>query len=219
MARKNDVKKVSPGAMPYDPDKHHRRSIWLKQYDYSEPGGYFITICTQDWKCLFGTVMEEQMRLNAAGEMVQQVWHALPERFPTVQLDAFVVMPNHIHGIIVLIDPTLIKPDTTDPNTNVGAPLVGAPNNDEIAGRAGTRPAPTNVHKTLLGDILGAFKSITTRRYIDGVNHLGWTPFAKRLWQRNYWERVIRNGKELDHVRRYIEENPARWYGDRLHAD
>ena len=93
--------------------------------------------------------------------------------------------------------------------------LGGALNGDDTPGRAGTMPAPTNA----LGDVVGAFKSITTRRYIDGVNHLGWTPFAERLWQRNYWERVIRNNKELDHIRRYIEENPMRWYWDRYHVD
>ena len=70
-----------------------------------------------------------------------------------------------------------------------------------------------------LGDIVGAFKSITTRRYIDGVDYRGWIPFPKRLWQRNYWERVIRNKKEGDRIRRYIEENPARWFWDRYHVD
>ncbi len=108
--------------MPYDPEKHHRRSIRLKHYDYSEPGGYFVTLCTQDWKCLFGKVEKEQMRLNSAGKMIRQECYALTDRFPIVQLDAFVVMPNHIHGIIVITDPTINHPQATDSPNNVGAP-------------------------------------------------------------------------------------------------
>ncbi len=164
------------------------------------------------------------MRLNPAGAMIQQVWYALPDRFPTMQLDAFVVMPNHIHAIIVLTDPTINNPQATDSPNNVGAPLVGAPADDDMVDGAGTRPAPTTRDSARrgtvsLGDVVGAFKSITTRQYIDGVNHRGWTPFVKRLWQRNYWERVIRNKRELDRIRRYIEENPARWYWDRYHPE
>ena len=210
--------------MPYDPEKHHRRSIRLKEYDYREPGGYFITLCAQDWKCLFGKVAEERMRLKPAGEMIQQVWYALPDRFPIVQLDAFVVMPNHIHAIIVLTDPTINHPQATDSPNNVGAPLVGAPADDDRVDGAGTRPTPTTRDSVRrgtvsLGDIVGAFKSITTHQYIDGVNHREWIPFVKRLWQRNYWERVIRNTGKLDRIRQYIEENPVRWYWDRYHVD
>ena len=106
----------------------------------------------------------------------------------------------------------------------VGAPLVGAPGDDDTDHGAGTRPAPTTAGSVpsisaSLGDIVGAFKSITTRQYIDGVDYRGWIPFPKRLWQRNYWERVIRNKKEGDRIRRYIEENPARWFWDRYHVD
>ena len=154
------------------------------------------------------------MRLNPAGEMIQQAWHTMPDRFPTVHLDAFAVMPNHIHGIIILIDPTFIEPD----RTNVGVPLVGAPTDDSITDRAGTRDAPTSPSMATLGDVVGAFKSITTHQYIQDVKHQGWIPFAKRLWQRNYWEHIIRGGKELDRIRQYIDEKPARWYWDRLYV-
>jgi REP element-mobilizing transposase RayT len=198
--------------MPYDPEKHRRRSIRLQTYDYARPGGYFVTICTQDWKCLFGTVVDEEMRLNPAGEMIQRVWHTLPGLFSNVHLDAFVVMPNHVHGIVILIESK-----TTDTNPTVGAPLVGAPDVDNATDRAGTRPAPTNSDTASLGDVVGAFKSITTNGYIDGVKHRGWMPFARRLWQRNYWEHVIRVGNEGDRIRRYIDENPARWQEDRLY--
>lgn len=91
--------------MKYDPFKHHRRSIRLKGYDYAQAGAYFVTICIQGSQCLLGRIVDGEMKLNAAGEMVCQEWFALPERFRTIELDAFVVMPNHIHGIIVLHEP------------------------------------------------------------------------------------------------------------------
>ncbi len=197
-------------------DRPRRRALRLKGYDYAQPGGYFVTICTQGGKCLFGKVVEEEMRLNPAGVMIEQAWHALSDCFPIVELDAFVVMPNHIHGIIILLDPSLIDPNRTVQDSTVGAPLVGARDEGRTTRRAGTRPAPTIPRILSLGDVVGAFKSITTRQYISGVNTLGWAPFSKRLWQRNYWDRIIRNGKELDRIRQYIDDNPARWHWDKF---
>jgi putative transposase len=175
--------------MPYDPNRHHRRSIRLKGYDYSQAGAYFITLCTQDRACLFGKVVNGEMRLNDAGRMVLAEWHRLPERFPQVVLDAFVVMPNHVHGILVI----------TDPASTVGAT---------------TRVAPTRVAPTV-GNIIGAFKSRVTVEYIRGVKTSGWPPFRGRLWQRNYYEHIIRNERALNAIRRYILENPLRWHLDR----
>jgi len=113
--------------MPYDPNRHHRRSIRLKGYDYSQAGAYFITICTQDRACLFGKVVNGEMRLNDAGRMVLAEWNMLPERFPHVVLDAFVVMPNHVHGIVVITNPATDDTATTAP-TIVGTGLVPVPN-------------------------------------------------------------------------------------------
>ena len=186
--------------MPYDPKRHDRRSIRLPDYDYRQPGGYFVTICAQNRVCLFGEIIERRMRLNAAGQMIHAVWSTLPRRFPQMETDAFVIMPNHVHGIIVLTD---------DPN--VGASLVDAQEDG-----APTRAAPTGSSASL-GDIVGAFKSMTTVRYIDGVKNDGWPVFDKRVWQRNYYEHIIRNRKDLERIRRYIQENPARWDRDRYH--
>jgi REP element-mobilizing transposase RayT len=88
--------------MKHDSDKHHRRSIRLKGYDYSQAGAYFVTICTQNMECLLGDMVDEEMRLNDAGQMVQDVWHKIPEHFPHADVDEFIVMPNHIHGIILV---------------------------------------------------------------------------------------------------------------------
>jgi putative transposase len=134
--------------MKYDPDRHHRRSIRLKDYDYSEGGSYFVTICVYERRCLFGRIDQGEMRLDPPGMMVANEWQELNGRFPGVMTDACVVMPNHVHGIILL----------------VGAPLVGALD-DHI--RATTRVAPT------LGQVIGAFKSITTNEYINGVKTCG----------------------------------------------
>ena len=178
------------------PPESHRRSIRLKGYDYTQSGAYFLTVVVQGRLCLFGSVADQEMRKNKAGEMVRRVWERLPDRFPCIQLDAFVVMPNHIHGILVIDSP-------------VGAPLAsthrGAPNPT----RATTRVAPT------LGAVVGAYKSLTTRAYIEGVIAGVWAPFQKRLWQRNYYEHVVRNDASLAELRQYILDNPTRWAFDR----
>jgi hypothetical protein len=125
--------------MRYDPEKHRRRSIRLKGYDYSQAGVYFVTICTQGRACLFGEVIDGEMRLNDAGRMVVAEWERLPVLFPNVVLDAFVVMPNHIHGIVILTNPTNDAPD--------GATLMGA-----TAIGATTRVAPTMVGNDAASD-------------------------------------------------------------------
>lgn len=202
--------------MKFDSDIHHRQSIRLRDYDYSANGAYFVTICVNQRECLLGQVEGAEMVLSPAGEAVRSVWEGLPQRFSNVVLDEFVPMPNHFHGILFLTDPpdvgaSLVGAHADERNDHVGAPLVGAlgfvnarPNRAGTR-RAGTRPAPT------LGDIVGAFKSLTTNAYIDGVNQHGWPPFFGRLWQRNYYERIIRNDDEWVRARRYIEENPMQW--------
>ncbi|HDL16306.1 MAG TPA: transposase [Rhizobiales bacterium] len=185
--------------MKYGLKTRHRRSIRLKDYDYTGDGAYFVTVCIKDRDCLFGEVVDDAMRLNAAGEMVLAEWGALSDRFPTVELDAFIVMPNHIHGVIVI---------TCD--GNVGAGLVPAPHvSGADTNRATTRVAPT------LGNVVGAFKSLTTVLYARGVKQSGWPAFAGRLWQRNYYEHVIRGEVSLNRIRQYILDNPAQWAFDR----
>jgi REP element-mobilizing transposase RayT len=188
--------------MKYNPEKYHRRSIRLKGYDYAQAGAYFVTIVAQGRACLFGEVADGIMRANDAGRMVHREWLALPARFTVIRLDAFVVMPNHCHGIIIS-------------GPSVGATLVVAPDPDVVApeSRAGTSPAPTS--RRTLGDIVGAFKSITTHAYIQGLKQSGWPPFSGRLWQRNYFEHTIRDGVSLGRIREYIINNPIPWELDR----
>ena len=177
--------------MKFDPQKHHRRSIRLKDYDYSQAGAYYVTINVQNRECLFGEIVDYEMILNDAGKMIEAQWLALLERFPDIELDVYQVMPNHAHGIIVIVEPEF------GADTGPGA---------------GIKPAPT--HKPTLGDIVGAFKSITTHEYIQGVDNKNWRQFHKRLWQRNYYEHVVRDEADLNRIRDYIQSNPANWDKD-----
>ena len=160
----------------YNPDIHHRKSIRLKGYDYSQAGAYYVTIATHERRVLFGDVVDGEMRLNESGQLVVDVWEWLAARHSYVELDSYVVMPNHLHGIIVIDDPR----------------------------RGDSRIAPTR-HKPL-GRLVGMFKTVTTKQ----VNLAQGTP-GQRLWQRNYYERVIRNDEEWNRVREYIAANPTQW--------
>jgi REP element-mobilizing transposase RayT len=162
-------------------EKHRRRAIRLREYDYRQPGAYFITVVAHRRAVLFGEIEGGETRLNEFGQIVERAWTDLPEHYLNVQCDAFVVMPNHIHGIIVL-----------------GEPIVGA----------GFKPAPTRRHG--LPEIVRALKTFSARR----INNLRHTPGAS-VWQRNYYEHVVRNDGELRRVREYILNNSLDWENDR----
>jgi len=181
--------------MSYDPNKHHRRSIRLKGYDYAQPGAYFVTICTQDQESLFGDIVIGQMHLNAVGEMVWRWWRELNQKYPMVQTDAAVVMPNHFHGIIIVGQPPGGQPPRVAP-TDVDAAPVGA----TLGGRPDAAPT--------LGQIVGWFKTMATNEYIRGVKQQGWPPFPGRVWQRNYYEHIVRSEVTLRRIRTYIQNNP-----------
>ena len=178
--------------MTYDPARHHRRSIRLPAYDDAQAGAYFVTICTQNRDLMFGEVVKGQMILNGPGQMVESVWRESPQHYPGVKIDTFVLMPNHLHGVIILVGagPSAC-PD------NAGQPQGVAP--------TGTMSLPDVVHR---------FKSLTTARYRRRILHGRWLPFPGRLWQRNYYERIIRDDAELHRVRQYIIDNPAHWEED-----
>jgi REP element-mobilizing transposase RayT len=206
--------------------------VRLAGYDYSQTGAYFVTVCTQDRACLFGVVTEGgAMCWNDAGHMLVAQWEALADRFPAVEIDAFVVMPNHLHGIVWICDSkpahrvnavgatTRVAPTVVGHDGPVGAGLVPARStavgNGGTAG-AGLVPArPNQDRRPTLGDVVGAFKSVTTVAYTRRVKASGWPGFRGRLWQRNYYEHIIRNDESLRRIRHYIQDNPARWAFDR----
>ena len=162
-----------------------RRSLRLRDYDYASEGAYFITVCVHLRSCLFGTVVDGEMRLNAAGQTIHDVWDGLGA-VPGVEPDLMVVMPNHLHGIVVL------------------------------AGTEGDRQVPPRV---TLSSVVQRFKSETTVRYIRGVRQNGWPKFSKMLWQRNYYEHVIRDDEDLIRIQEYILGNPLSWHLDRENPD
>ena len=193
--------------MPDDPDRHHRRSIRLKGYDYTQPGAYFITIVTYERMPLFGEIVNGEMRLNEYGQMVRDEWFQTAVVRPYVVLhpDEFVVMPNHVHGIIWIVD------TDADGGDDVRAKRRCAPTTTFHVPMPSARGVtPNNVIPGSLGAIVRLFKSMTTRR----INLLRNTPGAA-VWQRNYYEHIIRHERALNAIRRYILENPLRWHLDR----
>ena len=212
---------------------HRRRSIRLPGYDYSRPGAYFVTIVAQDRLCLFGEVVDGEMLLNEVGGMVVEAWEWLATRYPYVELDVSVVMPNHLHGIIVLTDEGMEGVD--------GRGGSGGGRGGNGGSRGGSRTAPTGRRdqrdygvgaigrddhgsqtadtvsgsigggkgRKTLGRLVGAFKTVSTKR----INIVRGSP-GEILWQRNYYERVIRDDRELNLIREYIEGNPAKWDTD-----
>lgn len=197
--------------MPYDPYRHHRRSIRLKGYDYTRSGAYFITSCVKDRMCLFGSVRDGRMRLNVLGEIVWDVWNGLPRHYPHVRLDAFIVMPNHIHGIIRLVDDVGSGDDS-------GGGRRGDDGRNAAVG-AGLKPAPTTTASSPpsrakrhgLPEIVRALKTFSARRI---NNHRGTT--GTSVWQRNYYEHIIRDERDYRRIAAYIKNNPRRWADDRL---
>ncbi len=204
--------------MKYNPTIHHRRSIRLKGYDYSQNGAYFITICVQNRESLFGEIIDGDMKLNDPGKMIDIQWNELKNRFKNIELDEYVIMPNHFHGIISIVNDEIFV------GAHVGAPLVGAldgndgGNSNAGAGGAGIKPARTDRknQNATIGDIIGAFKSIATHEYINGVKNNNWQSFDGKLWQRNYYEIIIRNENSLEKIRKYIRNNPRNWKSDKL---
>ena len=168
----------------YDPDIHRRRSRRLKGYDYSQAGAYFITICTRNRECTFGDVIDGEMLSNEAGHIVMEEWMKSADIRGEIELDAFAVMPNHVHGIIVITD-------------RCRGVWPYAP--------TGTLRSPSRT----AGALVRAFKSACTL-HINQMHNARGTP----VWQRNYYEHVIRDEDDLNRIREYILDNPARWEED-----
>ncbi len=155
-----------------------RKSIRLTGYDYSQNGVYFVTICVQNRAGLFGEILHESMQLNEAGKMIQSVWQEIPIYYRGWSLDVFQVMPNHVHGILTILEAS----DTT----------------------------------LSLSDIIHRYKVLTTKKYIDGVKKHHWKPFEGKLWQRSYYEHILRHEDALYKAQEYIINNPINWPKDKM---
>ncbi|HZJ35879.1 MAG TPA: transposase [Gillisia sp.] len=195
----------------YNPNIHHRRSIRLKGYDYSQAGLYFITICCQDRECRFGKIENDEMILNELGNIAYVEWMKLAERFSNFELDVFQIMPNHMHGIIALKNP--VGAGFTPAQNDTNAPNDLAPNdinnqNDGYKGAA-ARVAPT------IGDIVGGFKSLVANGCLDIYKSKN--EKMGKFWQRNFHEHIIRNEQSYHRIREYIINNPAKWSDDKFY--
>ena len=189
--------------MKYNPEKHHRKSIRLKGYDYSQKGAYFITICTQDRECLFGDVIKKQMILNQNGNIAWNCWFELFKTFTNLRSPAFVIMPNHIHGIII-IQYQVKNHQTSEDKFDCRGLIHQTPDMD-LAQQSDwilmKNPSLT------LGKVIRHFKAqVTIKIRNNGATHF--------QWQRNYHEEIIRNRKKLEQKRNYIINNPSDWEVD-----
>jgi len=221
--------------MPYNPALHHRRSIRLKGYDYSQAGMYFVTICCQDMKCRFGKIENGEMIINYFGKIAFEEWQNLSERYPNIVLDVFQIMPNHIHGIIsienigVAVRAGLAPAQSPTANDTVGATLAVAQNGNLCAqnDKAGASPAPTNdvagydratarVAHTTVGNIVGAYKSLVSNQCLKMCKSQN--EYMGKLWQRDYWDNIIRNEQEYQHIIEYIINNPKNWENDKFYS-
>ena len=167
-----------------------RINLRLRDYDYSQRGGYFVTVCVKNMECVLGKVVNEKMELSRTGEIASKYWMDISNHFNSVEIDEFVVMPNHVHGIIMI-------------NGLVGAgftPAHAARNLGKLVENWATaRVSPT------LSQVIGSYKSLTTNKVHNENLHNG------KLWQRSFYDRVIRSDEELNRVREYILNNPVKW--------
>ena len=208
----------------FDPQKHHRRSIRLKGYDYSSEGAYYVTIVAHGRECLFGEIIDGEMHLSKYGEIIQKWWDEIPVHFPNVELGAFVIMPNHVHGIIFIIDNRRgevisprdyqnnnIQDEYVDENNKQGGEIndegVKTKSQGEGQQQGGETPP---LRKPTLGQIVAYFKYQSTKE----MNKIETENSITKFWQRSYYEHIIRNEKELQQKTDYIMDNPSQWDED-----
>jgi REP element-mobilizing transposase RayT len=204
----------------FNPEIHHRQTIRLKGYDYGSAGLYFITLCTHNRAMLFGHIENGQMVLNAAGQIANQCWFEIPNHYPNIVLHEFVVMPNHIHGIIQIVGAKYFSPNNEpeqildhyigandfSPN-EIGINDV-SPNNTGAKDVSPLRRGPSGT----IGAVVRGYKIGVTkwmRQHTD----------IQTIWQRNYWEHIIRDENSFQTISCYIKNNPAKWENDKLNRD
>ena len=232
------------GKSKYNPLIHHRRSIRLKGYDYSQAGLYFITICCDGRKYRFGNIENNEMILNELGNIAYHEWVKLAERFPKFELDVFQIMPNHMHGIILLNEFGVGSTLAVDRNTNTendgndisknddneisenknGGLQNGRPINGWLINEHPINGQPQGLPQhvgngvgtnTTIGDMVGAYKSLVANGCLEiykSKNEL-----MGKLWQRNYYEHIIRNERSYQNISNYIINNPVKWDEDKFY--
>ncbi len=223
--------------MKYNPKIHKRQSIRLKGWDYSHPGLYFITICAQNRAHLFGHIENQKMHLNDAGKMIEKWYFKLEEKYPDIKCNEHMVMPNHFHCIIHILEngvsaaPGMDTDNMDTPGMDAhagtsprgrpfprGRPDVGRPDNDDPQTNIYQKPqyGPDNKkYNASIFDMMDWFKTMTTNAYIRGVKTENWPRFEKRVWQKRYWDHIIRNENDYIRISEYIINNPKKWTDDK----
>jgi len=182
-------------------DERNRRSIRLTGYDYSQAGAYFVTVCVNSRRSLFGDIEDGKMALSDVGWMVYKWWKELEQKYSRVLLDEYCIMPNHMHGIIQIVGADLcVRPNMID--------------DGQIHKGQTRRSAPT----VSLADAIQWFKTMSTNEYIRNIKSNSWPSFNKYFWQRNYYEHVIRDDNDLSRIREYIVNNPVKWEEDEYYV-
>ena len=201
--------------------KSNRRSIRLPGYDYASAGWYFVTMCCKDRAHLFGEIRDGEMVLNEAGELVKKWWNKIPEKFPEIELGEYQIMPNHFHAIVINVgaDPRVGPEKHTIPaqgkenkypvskSITVTDPCAGAEEKSEPSNQGEHTGSP--LHR-----VIQWFKTMITNEFIRNVKNHGWEPFENKIWQRNYFEHIIRNEESHRKISAYIQNNPANWQED-----
>ena len=217
--------------MPFDREKHHRRSVRLKGFDYTCSNAFFVTICSCQKECIFGSIFNGAMALNEQGKSIQRAWLETASKRPSIQLDEFVIMPNHFHGIIWIVDEVQRRGTACRaqnacriPDSGRAPEIVSMVRDRSVHCGHGTPcPYDPNIAPTpdlkferfgrpvsgSLPTIIRSFKS-AAGKYVNEVRESPGTP----VWQRNYYERIIRNDDELLRTRDYIRANPENWQSD-----
>lgn len=199
--------------MPYNPNIHNRKSIRLKGYDYSQSGLYFVTICVQNRLCLFGEIVNVETMLNDAGRMANQCWLDIPEHFPNVVLHEHIVMPNHVHGIIELVGANNYSPDNYSPDNYssiLKIPEIDSPESFIDLGNRAKNVSPLRSPSKNIGSIVRGYKIGVTKWFRSNGN-------MENIWQRNYWEHIIRDEKSYQRIAEYIINNPKNWNTDKFY--
>lgn len=213
--------------MKYNPKIHHRRSIRLKGYDYAQQGLYFVTICCENKAHLYGKIANGKMILNDAGQMTQKWYYELENKFPDIRCQEMIIMPNHFHCIIENTGTNILANSVRAdlrvcPNAGPNAGPNDCPDNTEYS----ASPLGETPSESILGKHVGSplyrviqwYKTMTTNEYIRNVKSNNWKRFDGKLWQRNYWEHIIRDEQAYHNIAEYIKSNPSKWGNDTLNT-
>ena len=195
--------------MKYNPQIHHRKSIRLKGYDYSQAGLYFITICCQDRECRFGKIENDKMILNNWGKIADECWLEIPKHFPNVILHEYIVMPNHVHGIIELVnDDNVVGVENFHPLQH----------HNESQRNEFQKMIPRSIGSIVKGFKIGVTKWFRINEDVSlGDGNFQPQQSQRKLWQRNYYEHIIRNEQSYQTISDYIINNPVKWKGDKFY--